>query len=104
MKPPCVGVGEPSASAAGRPRRILAPSAFLVKLNRECPMTGSVDASRRDQMFPVLSAAEIARIRRFGTPMEFKHGECLYVAGECSPGLFLVLKGGIVATMRDGMG
>jgi thioredoxin reductase (NADPH) len=67
-------------------------------------MTGSVDASRRDQMFPVLSAAEMARIRRFGTPMEFKDGECLYVAGECSPGLFLVLKGGIVATMRDGMG
>jgi thioredoxin reductase (NADPH) len=35
--------------------------------------------SRRHQMFPVLSAAEIARIHRFGTVLHFKK------ATGCSP-------------------
>jgi thioredoxin reductase (NADPH) len=64
----------------------------------------AVDASRRHQMFPVLSPAEIARMRRFGTPARFAKGECLYVAGKPSPGLFLVLKGAVAAIQRDGMG
>jgi thioredoxin reductase (NADPH) len=64
----------------------------------------SVDASRRHQTFPVLSAADIARIQRFGKPVRFRRGERLYVAGETSPGMFLVLKGAVNAIARDGMG
>jgi thioredoxin reductase (NADPH) len=70
----------------------------------DIPLPPAVDASRRDQTFPVLSAAEIARIQRFGKVMHFQSGQRLYVAGEPSPGLFVVLKGAVAATLRDGMG
>src|SRR5205085_12454441 len=61
-------------------------------------------ASRRDQMFPVLTPAEIARVQRFGTPVGFRRGERLYTVGDTSPGLFLILKGSVTAVQRDGMG
>jgi thioredoxin reductase (NADPH) len=70
----------------------------------DLPSAPSVDASRRHQTFPVLSAADIARIQRFGKPVRFRRGERLYVAGERSPGMFLVLKGAVNAIARDGMG
>ena len=68
------------------------------------PRIDGVEASRHDQAFPVLTAAEIARITRFGQPVGFRRGERLYVAGEPSPGMFLVLKGAVSAVQRDGMG
>jgi thioredoxin reductase (NADPH) len=55
-------------------------------------------------MWPVLTAAEIARIQRFGRPVGFRRGERLFAAGEASPGLFLVLKGSIAVVRRDGLG
>ena len=61
-------------------------------------------ASRRDQMFPVLTQAEIARIRRFGTLRHYASGEKLFAAGEPSPGMFVVLKGSVVMSRRDGLG
>jgi thioredoxin reductase (NADPH) len=63
-----------------------------------------VDTSRHHQAFPVLTAAEIARIERFGRAVGFRKGERLYVAGEPSPGMFLVRKGVVAAVQRDGMG
>lgn len=63
-----------------------------------------VDASRQHQAFPVLTAAEIARIERFGRPVGFRKGERLYVAGEPSPGMFVLRKGAVAAVQRDGMG
>src|SRR3954462_8957138 len=61
-------------------------------------------ASRRDQMFPVLTPAEIERSRRFGRPVGFRRGERLYAVGDSNPGLFVVLKGAVTAVQRDGMG
>ena len=61
-------------------------------------------ASRRDQMFPVLTQAEIARIQRFGTLRHYASGEKLFAAGEPSPGMFVVLKGSVVMSRRDGLG
>jgi thioredoxin reductase (NADPH) len=60
--------------------------------------------SRRHQMFPVLSAAEIARIHRFGTVLHFKRGDRLFAAGEPGPGMFVLLKGSVTITQRDGLG
>jgi thioredoxin reductase (NADPH) len=37
--------------------------------------------SRRHQVFPVLSDADIARVRRFGSIQDFKRGETLCAAG-----------------------
>ena len=42
-------------------------------------------ASRFHQMFPVLSAAEIDRVRRFGEVKRFPAGELLFQAGEAVP-------------------
>ena len=61
-------------------------------------------AGRQHQMFPVLTDAEIARIGRFGTPRRYAHGERLFAAGEPGPGMFVVLKGTVVVSQRDGLG
>jgi thioredoxin reductase (NADPH) len=60
--------------------------------------------SRRHQMFPLLTDAEIARIRRFGSEQRHADGERLFTAGEYGPGMFVVLQGTVAITQRDGMG
>lgn len=60
--------------------------------------------SRRHQMFPLLSDAEVARMRRFGIQQAHPAGTRLATAGESSPGLFVVLKGVVAVSQRDGMG
>src|SRR6186713_2780470 len=60
--------------------------------------------SRQHQMFPVLSPAEIARIHRFGTVLHFRKGDRLFAAGEPGPGMFVLLKGSVTITQRDGLG
>ncbi len=61
-------------------------------------------AARRAQMFPVLSATDIARMQRFGTPLGFAKGQRLFAAGERGPGMFVILSGSVRITQRDGMG
>ena len=61
-------------------------------------------ATRRHQIFPVLSEADVARISRFGTVRRFAKGERLFVAGEPGPGMFVVLKGVVAISHRDGLG
>lgn len=60
--------------------------------------------SRRHQMFPTLTEAEIARISRFGTPRHYDRGARLFAAGEPGPGMFVVLKGAVTISQRDGLG
>ena len=61
-------------------------------------------AGRRDQMFPQLTDAEIARVERFGTLRRYARGERLFAAGEPGPGMFVVLKGTVAISQRDGLG
>ena len=60
--------------------------------------------SRRHQIFPVLSAAEVARLHRFGTPRRWADGERVFEAGRFSPGMLVVLAGAIRVSRNDGMG
>ncbi|MGK6307944.1 FAD-dependent oxidoreductase [Variovorax sp. DT-64] len=60
--------------------------------------------TRRHQMFPTLAAADIERVRRFGTPRRYATGDCLFRAGEPGPGMFVVLEGIVAITQRDGLG
>lgn len=53
----------------------------------------SVLESRRDQMFPVLAPADIARLRRFGEVRSFPARDFLMRAGEPAHGMFLILSG-----------
>ncbi len=62
------------------------------------------DSSRLHQTFPVLSDTEIARIARFGTVQQFARGTRLFTAGETGPGMFVLLKGVVAVTQRDGLG
>jgi thioredoxin reductase (NADPH) len=61
-------------------------------------------ASRFQQMFPVLSAAEIDRVRRFGEVKRFPAGDFLFRAGEAAPGMFVLLSGRVAIEPRDGLG
>ena len=64
----------------------------------------SVIGGRRDQAFPVLSEADISRVERFGERRQYRRGERLFAAGERTPGMFVVLKGALTMTARDGLG
>ncbi|MGV8985327.1 MAG: FAD-dependent oxidoreductase [Cypionkella sp.] len=59
---------------------------------------------RYAQMFPVLNAAEIDRLRRFGRCITFADGEWLFRAGEPMLGMFILLSGQVTVTTRDGLG
>jgi thioredoxin reductase (NADPH) len=62
---------------------------------------------RQAQMFPVLSAADIERIRRFGAPISYKAGDCVVAAGDVSPGLIVIFSGQLEITQagwHDGHG
>jgi thioredoxin reductase (NADPH) len=59
---------------------------------------------RREQTFPALTAAEIARMRRFGEIRHYQDGETLFETGKPGPGMFVVLAGHVAITQRDGLG
>jgi thioredoxin reductase (NADPH) len=60
--------------------------------------------SRFQQMFPVLSPAEIERVRHFGELRRFRPGEMLGRAGRPSPGMFVILSGRVAVNPRDPLG
>jgi len=66
----------------------------------------SLIETRRDQMFPVLDAAQIETARRFasGAAREFAPGEMIFDIGERQSSSWLVLKGAIEVISRDGLG
>src|SRR3984957_10421532 len=68
---------------------------------------GVVPASafpRLEQTFPTLTPPEIARMRRFGDIVHYKHGDRLFETGKPGPGMFVVLSGHVTITQRDGLG
>ncbi|HEY4319154.1 MAG TPA: FAD-dependent oxidoreductase [Herbaspirillum sp.] len=50
-------------------------------------------ATRRHQMFPALTAAEMTRLRRFGEVGRWRDGELLFAAGQAGAGMFVILSG-----------
>src|SRR5271169_3853425 len=64
----------------------------------------SAIGGRRDQAFPTLTEADISRVERFGERRQYRRGERLFAAGERTPGMFVVLKGALMMTARDGLG
>ena len=59
---------------------------------------------RRDQVFPVLDAEDVARIARFGETRQFRSGELLKRAGERAAGLFVLTSGRVLIKQRNGLG
>ena len=54
--------------------------------------------------FPTLTAEEIDRLRRYGSVRVYPDGAKLVEAGKISLGMFVVLKGMVAITQRDGLG
>ena len=67
-------------------------------------LTHAALGSRYDQTFPVLTAAEIDRMRRFGTLHNYADGGKLFETGQPAPGMFVVLAGNVAIMQHDGMG
>ena len=61
-------------------------------------------AARRHQVFPKLKPDEIDRLRRFGTLKTWKPGEFLFEAGAPGQGMFVLLRGRVLVTRKDGLG
>ena len=59
---------------------------------------------RHDDTFPQLTTEEIERLRRFGSERNYRDGEALFEAGQPGPGMFIVLKGQVAISQRDGFG
>jgi len=60
-------------------------------------------ASRRHQAFPVLSETDLARVSRFGTVQRYKRSTRIFAVGDPGPGMYVVLKGAMALSQRDGM-
>ena len=60
--------------------------------------------TRPEQTFPTLTPAEIERIRHFGEVRTYADGALLFETGKPGPGMFVVLKGHVAITQRDGLG
>jgi thioredoxin reductase (NADPH) len=56
--------------------------------------------NRRDQIFPVLTAAEIDRISRLGERRVYAAGEHIFSTGFVAPGAFVLLSGQVGITQR----
>lgn len=60
--------------------------------------------SRQEQMFPKLTPQEIDRLRRFGNIRHYRAGEALFVTGEVTPGMYVLIKGAVRVERRDPLG
>src|SRR5262249_11202892 len=66
--------------------------------------TGSILDTRREQMFPVLEAWEIGRVRRFGEMRAFARGELLAKVGDRGGSLSVILSGEVDVSRHDSSG
>jgi thioredoxin reductase (NADPH) len=57
--------------------------------------------SRREQIFPTLTAEELARLKRFGSLCAYPTGAALVKAGSPAPGLQIILSGQARVTSAD---
>ena len=69
----------------------------------ELPAAGGA-AERYKQTYPELTAREIDRLRRFGGIKHYGDREQLFAAGKITCGMFVVLKGHVCISQRDGLG
>jgi thioredoxin reductase (NADPH) len=60
-----------------------------------------ITETRRDQMFPSLSPAEIDRLRRFGDLRSYAADELIFRAGHPAQGLYIVLSGEVRVAPHD---
>ncbi|WP_420225512.1 FAD-dependent oxidoreductase [Pigmentiphaga litoralis] len=68
------------------------------------PVKTSTSESRRPQMFPILSSADIGRLCRFGHRQRWPDGASMFEAGNAATGMLVLLEGSVQITQYDGLG
>jgi thioredoxin reductase (NADPH) len=68
------------------------------------PLIYPAHGPRFEETFPKLDPQELDRLRRYGTARKYFNGEKLFEVGKVAPGMFVVLKGFVSLTQRDGLG
>ena len=68
------------------------------------PPWGGATDDRREQIFPTLSASQIAELRPFGTERVFDEGQVLWDIGARNVDFFVVLEGALEIVRRDPFG
>jgi len=69
------------------------------------PTPSSLIDRRREQMFPVLTSAQVESARRFGgAPLAFEAGKTIFTLGQLACPALLVMAGSIEIVRRDGLG
>jgi len=63
-----------------------------------------IATQRHDQIFPVLTVDDVARMARFGDARRFRRGELLKTAGQRPPGLYVLMSGRVLVKQRTGLG
>ena len=71
--------------------------------DQDLPAAGGA-AGRYQQTYPELTAHEIDRLRRFGEIKHYARDEKLFEVGKVTAGIFVVLKGHVCISQRDGRG
>ena len=77
---------------------------FNLVSERMADLAYPANLPRYQETFPALTDAEISRLRRYGVLRKYSDGEKLFEAGRINPGMFVVLKGSVALTQRDGLG
>ncbi|AZG16604.1 MULTISPECIES: FAD-dependent oxidoreductase [Cupriavidus] len=85
-----------------RPDNDEVPGAQAPAAELEAPFSNL--ETRRHQMFPTLTQAEIARIQRFGQVRTWQAGELVFRVGDAGRGMHVVLSGRVRIDRRDGLG
>jgi thioredoxin reductase (NADPH) len=70
----------------------------------EAQLVGAGLASRAHQAFPQLTSEQIEQIAPLGVRQVWADGQMLFEAGKPGPGLFVVLRGEVAVSRRDGLG
>jgi thioredoxin reductase (NADPH) len=68
------------------------------------PGSSTLAETRRAQIYPVLTAAELQRIDHFGERRRLRDGDYFARTGQDGPGMCVVLTGKIVVLRHDGLG
>jgi thioredoxin reductase (NADPH) len=66
------------------------------------PLPTEALEKRRAQIYPILSKADLRRVRHFGPERQFEAGERIYQAGQQTPGTLFILEGRIAVYRNDG--
>src|SRR5262249_2625313 len=68
-------------------------------MSESTPLSDGLEPERRNQLFPILDAAQLARLARVGRGKPVRAGEIVIEQGETRNSIFIVLSGELAITL-----